>query len=341
MRLRADARTRIIFSLSDGGWHRYSEIVEKTGSSTATVTKHLKEMGGILVEKLVDRESGEYPYPTYYRIIPSRFQFEIQKFIKSRIYEALKEELKHVERAEEEYCGGIDVSLRELQPRSMKLEQIISKEIESRPLLVLEELSTRLSYSRYSIDPLDLEQGGFPSLLGEWMVNWIFIMLLTDIGANLTPETSYKGFLSSIEKNYNTGTMFLFRYRSDEVFDRLKEEGFFKKYFEQLKEWIKKDLESKEYISRGPSYTEILGVRWGKLQKKEIEEQIMKGGASDEEAIELYRKFWERRLILQNRLITQLRTRLREEIMALVKIAENYTYYTLLSNFNTIASATI
>lgn len=55
--------------LDDGEPHRYDEIVEKTKLSTATVSKHLKELvSSKIVEKKVDLESGKYPYPVTYQI---------------------------------------------------------------------------------------------------------------------------------------------------------------------------------------------------------------------------------------------------------------------------------
>lgn len=54
--------------LKDGEWHRYQELREKTGLSSATLSKHLKELEKGVVEKEIRLESGEYPYPVFYRI---------------------------------------------------------------------------------------------------------------------------------------------------------------------------------------------------------------------------------------------------------------------------------
>jgi len=65
------SRSVILDVLGGGGWVRYSEIVGKTGLSTATVSKHLKRLEEeACVEKKIDIESGEYPYPVSYRILP-------------------------------------------------------------------------------------------------------------------------------------------------------------------------------------------------------------------------------------------------------------------------------
>lgn len=52
--------------LADGKWHRYGEIVKTTGLSPATVSKHFKKLRDV-IEKKIDFESGEYPYPVYYK----------------------------------------------------------------------------------------------------------------------------------------------------------------------------------------------------------------------------------------------------------------------------------
>ena len=66
-----ESKETILKVLTDREWHRYNEIVENTKLSTATVSKHLKELEKSLVEKRVDIDTGEYPYPTYYRWRPT------------------------------------------------------------------------------------------------------------------------------------------------------------------------------------------------------------------------------------------------------------------------------
>lgn len=64
-RTAVQAITRI---LKDGEWHRYQELREKTGLSSATLSKHLKELEKGVVEKKIQLKSGVYPYPVVYRI---------------------------------------------------------------------------------------------------------------------------------------------------------------------------------------------------------------------------------------------------------------------------------
>jgi DNA-binding HxlR family transcriptional regulator len=61
------AKQKIITLLSDGQPHRFNEIQEKTKLSTATLSKHLKELKGI-IERKVDSENQKYPPPVAYRI---------------------------------------------------------------------------------------------------------------------------------------------------------------------------------------------------------------------------------------------------------------------------------
>lgn len=78
-----DAQTSqqaILKVLSDGEWHRYQELREQTSLSTATLSKHLKKLEKGLVEKKLDLESGEYPYPVYYRIRAIEFTPEAEKY---------------------------------------------------------------------------------------------------------------------------------------------------------------------------------------------------------------------------------------------------------------------
>lgn len=59
---------KIVGCLIDGEWHRYHDIQAATRLSPATLSKHLKKLGKIMLEKNVDVKSGEYPYPAYYRL---------------------------------------------------------------------------------------------------------------------------------------------------------------------------------------------------------------------------------------------------------------------------------
>lgn len=105
-----EKRKLILDVLSDGEWHRHKEILEKTRLSPTTLSKHLKELEKGLVEKRIDIESGEYPYPVYYRLkgtIPKEFAEwisvarEIKEAYEAQIREYVKagknQILKHLE----------------------------------------------------------------------------------------------------------------------------------------------------------------------------------------------------------------------------------------------------
>ena len=80
------SRTLIINGLASGDWIRYTQVVSQTGLSTATVSKFLKKLekeGEI--EKKVDIESGEYPYPAYYRLTDKGLERINKDALKKRI----------------------------------------------------------------------------------------------------------------------------------------------------------------------------------------------------------------------------------------------------------------
>lgn len=67
--LKRKSRTKLLFYLRDGKWHRRREIKKNMKVSVATLNKELKELTEAhFLEKKVDFESGEYPYPASYRI---------------------------------------------------------------------------------------------------------------------------------------------------------------------------------------------------------------------------------------------------------------------------------
>ncbi len=66
------ARWAIFLSLSDGQWHRNMELREKTNLSSRTLAKHLTQMLKLrIIEKKKDTESGEYPFPVFYKTVPT------------------------------------------------------------------------------------------------------------------------------------------------------------------------------------------------------------------------------------------------------------------------------
>ena len=83
-----DSEKQILNVLSNGKWHRYQEIQQATRLSTATLSKHLKRLEKGLVEKRIDLQSGEYPYPVYYRIkqnVISQMEREWRAFLFEQI----------------------------------------------------------------------------------------------------------------------------------------------------------------------------------------------------------------------------------------------------------------
>jgi len=63
------SQTKILNILSDCKEYRYKELLKKTEISPTTLNKHLQHLieAGI-AEKRMDFESGEYPYPVYYKL---------------------------------------------------------------------------------------------------------------------------------------------------------------------------------------------------------------------------------------------------------------------------------
>jgi DNA-binding HxlR family transcriptional regulator len=68
-----DARIKILTVLNDGEWHRNKELLT-IGISSATLHKHLNELTKTLLEKKIDKQSSEYPFPVYYRLKCKVFQ---------------------------------------------------------------------------------------------------------------------------------------------------------------------------------------------------------------------------------------------------------------------------
>jgi len=68
IRMMKTAEQKILKVLQDGEWHRYQNLQQQTGLSTATLSKHLKDLEKGIVERRLDQGSNEYPPPVYYRI---------------------------------------------------------------------------------------------------------------------------------------------------------------------------------------------------------------------------------------------------------------------------------
>ena len=91
------ATRKIIEVLTDGKRHRYNDLLKETGLSTATLTRHLKELKGIVL-KYVDDKSGVYPYPVYYSL--KRSLSQIDNFIKKT--------MENVENAENNFRNTLN-----------------------------------------------------------------------------------------------------------------------------------------------------------------------------------------------------------------------------------------
>jgi len=76
------AKQKILNELDSEKWIRFNELREKTGLSTSTLTRHLKELQKGIVEKYIDKKSGEYPLPVYYKLnYWANFEKEMYKII--------------------------------------------------------------------------------------------------------------------------------------------------------------------------------------------------------------------------------------------------------------------
>ncbi len=102
------SKKQILKVLEDGKWHRYSEIKKATGLSSATLSKHLEELTKGIVEKKLDLESGEYPYPVLYRLKP--FVFEKAKPFEpyfTKKYKLIRYDLHSLH----SFCGMMTLSI--------------------------------------------------------------------------------------------------------------------------------------------------------------------------------------------------------------------------------------
>lgn len=82
------SRTLIINCLANGDWNRYNHIVSQTDLSTATVSKFLKELENDgEIQKKVDIDSGNYPYPAFYRLTAKGLERVNKDVLKRRIDE--------------------------------------------------------------------------------------------------------------------------------------------------------------------------------------------------------------------------------------------------------------
>ena len=76
------SRIELLSFFKDGKWYRQKEIKKGVKISSATVNKELKELVKIkILEKKIDLESEEYPYPVTYRI-SERVKFLVEIAVK-------------------------------------------------------------------------------------------------------------------------------------------------------------------------------------------------------------------------------------------------------------------
>ena len=65
------AKNSIYKALSDGKWHRFTEIKEETKLSSRNLTENLKKSEKAeIIDRKVDKESGKYPVPVLYKAKP-------------------------------------------------------------------------------------------------------------------------------------------------------------------------------------------------------------------------------------------------------------------------------
>ena len=70
------ARRSIFKALSDGQWHRFIDLKEKSKLSPRTLAKHLNRMVKIqIIERKTDIESGKYPVPVLYKAVPNLMMY--------------------------------------------------------------------------------------------------------------------------------------------------------------------------------------------------------------------------------------------------------------------------
>jgi len=95
-----ESRKQVLSFFKDDKWHRYSEIyAHGCKISAATLSKELKALTKMkLLEKKIDIESGEYPYPVSYRI-GERAKFLVEIAVK--IYHAHNELSEFLEKTED------------------------------------------------------------------------------------------------------------------------------------------------------------------------------------------------------------------------------------------------
>jgi len=126
-----ESRLKILRALSSGEWVRYRDVVVRAGVGTTTASKFLKllEKAGE-VEKKVDLESGEYPYPVLYRLTPKGMEvlkavkrrkmaeeaqpYDIVKSVREKIRDRIEKTIRYMAPKLEAKRGGLSPKLKSL-----------------------------------------------------------------------------------------------------------------------------------------------------------------------------------------------------------------------------------
>jgi len=322
-----DSKTKILEVLSDGKWHRYKEIVEKTGLSTATVAKHLKELSPI-VEKRIEVDSGEYPYPTRYRLVSIRPDVKMLRMIKDPFIQGLEEEKKHLEEVDWSYVKGTP-----LPPHLMP------KDVNSPKTLFVNSIGF------YIIDPIDLaeEFEDYINFLPNLILQLVFIKYVEKINQKFTKETTYEEFVDIFKECYGHGITLLLRFRPDIFLPFLEKEGILKKWYEEMKRIGNKKV---QFIVRDE--TKFMGGIFATVEKeklapiweawKEFFKRLIKGEpyVKEEDIPELLPKYYKKLIEEEKKKLKDIQRRLKTEVALLDRITDSYFYSSLFRNLGAI-----
>ncbi len=123
-----EAHRKILCALS-AEWTRFRDIVIKTGLGATMVSRSLKFLVRTgLVERKLDVESGEYPYPVYYKltqkgldaqktlqrqeIVEKTKCFDVANFIKDKVSKRVEKTLEYMAPQLEAKLGGFTPKLK-------------------------------------------------------------------------------------------------------------------------------------------------------------------------------------------------------------------------------------
>lgn len=319
-----DSKTKILEVLKDGKWHRYKEIVEKTGLSTATVAKHLKELSPI-VEKRIEVNSGEYPYPTRYRLISLSSDVKMLRMIKDPFIQALEEEKKHLEEADWNFIKGVPLS-----------PHLMPKDIKNPKKLFVNSIGF------YIIDPINLaeEFEDYINFLPNLILQLVFVKFAEKINQKFTKETNYEEFVNILKECYGHGITVMLRFRPDIFLPFLEKEGVLKEWYKEMKR-----VGNKEVQLMVRDKTEFMGgvfAAYVEQEKaaptwkawKEFFKRLLKGEpyVKDEDLPELLPKYFKKLIEEERKKLKDMQRRLKTEVALLDRITDSYFYFSLLRN---------